>query len=114
MIAKCLENGNNAPKVKLNLANGMSKDEEPYLLIELPVELFDGEHEDYDGAYMFTITLRELLDEYTDNFWASDHGKGTPKVINLLREFADGIGNWLKELLDRKAKGTLYNRKEED
>ncbi len=97
MIAVCTDRESNAPLIDIELKEGYDirrKDREvpcerlPYVLVDIPEKLLPSE---YQGSGYFTVDLDTLLMDYMLQYWSWSHGEHTPKVIEILREFADRI-----------------------
>jgi hypothetical protein len=86
-IAKCTENGLGQPQVDFTLVEGATK-HGPYIDFELPFEWLS---EEYTGAGVFYFNLDDLLKEFINTYWDNSHGELTPRLIKLLREYADKI-----------------------
>ena len=94
-IMRCSETGVHTPKFNIDLCEGFDK-HEPYLGFMLPDECWLDDDDSYDGAGVFVIDLKDILDDYLKNYWSHAHGEFTHKVINLLREYADKIESSLR------------------
>jgi len=94
-IAKCSENGIGYPSIDFRLHEGGSteKDQDVYISFELPWDCLPDE---YDGANVGYFLLEDLIKDFLLEYWDNSHGEFTPRVIKLLREYADKIERDLK------------------
>lgn len=92
--AKCTEDGANQPKFDFTLIEGLGTQDKfnpykgPYIDFELPDGCWEGE---YEGPGVFWFSLEVLLEEFLKTYWNNSHGELTPKLIKMLREYADKI-----------------------
>jgi hypothetical protein len=86
-IAKCTENGLGQPRLDFDLKEG-GTDYGPYIDFEFPSEYW---YEEYTGVGVFYIELDALLKEFMKTYWNNSHGELTPRLIKMLREYADKL-----------------------
>ena len=92
-IAKCTENGKNAPKFDIDLYSGF--DDNPALALMIPDECWPDNG--YDGQGVFKLHLKDLLEETLNEHIGFDAGEGTHKITSLLREYADKLDKSVNE-----------------
>lgn len=85
--AKCTENGDNAPEFDFTIFSGASG-ETPSIVFELPV---DCRPDDYAGPGVFEFSVECLLADTVKSHLRFDEGRGTFKLVALLREYADRL-----------------------
>lgn len=86
-IAKCTEEGSCAPRFDLDICGGFG--DGPYISFSLPDECWP--ESDYDGAGVFTVDLKEILEEAINGVIEFDSGESAGEITALLREYADRI-----------------------
>lgn len=92
-IAKCTEGGEGIV-IDIDLCSGF--DDGPYLGFSLPFGYFAHVPE-YDGEGVFTVDLRDVLEEELNNHIEFDFGESTHKTVSILREYADKLEASAKE-----------------
>lgn len=86
-IAKCTKGGPGQPEIEFSLEEGNDK-ENFYLDFLLPEECFPV---GYKGLGIFHLNLEDLFEEFLNTYWKHTYGEQTPRLIKMLREYADKI-----------------------
>ena len=87
VIAKCTKDGGARPRFDFSLVDGL-ENSGPYIDFELPTECWP---DYYEGAGVFTVELKALLEENFEDYYDHAHGKYTSDFIVLLRDLADKL-----------------------
>lgn len=88
--AEIPKNENGRPYFEIHLYN-MNSEDGPEISINVP-EFFEGEDgSQYDSHGVLTVPIREVLDDYIEEFWDADRGEGLPKFVEWLRDYANRL-----------------------
>lgn len=86
-LARCIKGGPGQPEIAFSLEEG-NDNENFYLNFLLPEKCWPI---DYEGLGIFHLNLEDLFEEFLKTYWEHTFGEQTPRLIKMLRKYADKI-----------------------